>query len=85
MRPASRIDVLGRMIEVRRPRSTSDRDEKVEGAEEIILEIAELAYLLQADGFPVPEVFKRIGWVLDRPPSGFAGEHKMLGEFGVKN
>ena len=51
---------------------TADGADKAEGVEEIILEIAELAYLLQADGFPVPEVFKRIGSVLDSPPSGVA-------------
>jgi len=32
-------------------------------AEECILEIAELAYVLQADGFPVREIFRRIGLV----------------------
>jgi hypothetical protein len=81
MRQACRIDVLGHMIETRRPRITADRDDKVEGAEEIILEIAELAYLLQADGFPVPEVFKRIGSVLDPPPSRFAADHKAMGHW----
>jgi hypothetical protein len=79
MRQTSRIDVLGHMIESRRPRFTADRDDKVEGAEAIILEIAELAYLLQADGFPIPEVFKRIGSVLDPPSSGFATTHRKMG------
>jgi hypothetical protein len=81
MRQACQIDVLGRMIELRRPRFARDGADKAEGAEEIILEIAELAYLLQADGFPVPEVFKRIGSVLDPPPSGFASMHKKMGEW----
>jgi len=47
-------------------------------AENHILETAELAYVLQADGFPVPEVFKRIGLVLD-PPSDDADQHKRMG------
>ncbi len=35
--------------------------------------------LLQADGFPVPEVFKRIGSVLGPPPADFAGMHRKMG------
>jgi hypothetical protein len=81
MRYASRIDVLSHMTETRRPRFMRAGEDKDEGAEDIILEIAELAYLLQADGFPVPEVFKRIGSVLDPPPDDFADEHKAMGNW----
>lgn len=34
-----------------------------DAAELRILEIAELAYILEADGFPEPEIFRRIGYV----------------------
>lgn len=35
-------------------------------AEQRILEIAELAFILEVDGFPVPEIFRRVGLV--HPP-----------------
>src|SRR5262249_10787576 len=37
-------------------------------AEDAMLEITELAFLLKADGFPEPEIFKRIGRVHQPEP-----------------
>jgi len=90
MRYASRIDILSRMIDLRRliglpegadPEPYKRAWKEAQGAESDMLEIAELAYVLQADGFPVPEVFKRIGEVLDPPSSDLAEMHKRLGHW----
>jgi hypothetical protein len=41
---------------------------KASGPENVILEITELAFVLKADGFPPPEIFKRIGRVYQPAP-----------------
>ncbi len=72
MHHANRISVLSRMIDLRRlpifqpgakvPKAYKDAWAAKDGsAEDRILEITELAYLLQADGFPIQEIFRRIG------------------------
>lgn len=69
------VSTLSSMINLRRLRiSPSDagvskaawaaNDER---AEQRILEIAELAFILEVDGFPVPEIFRRVGLV--HPPT----------------
>jgi hypothetical protein len=88
MRQASRITVLSKMIDLRRPCHVPEGADPeacdlawkdAQDAESHILETAELAYVLQADGFPIPEVFKRIGRVLDPPSDEFADQHKRMG------
>jgi len=87
MRQACRTTVLAKMTDLRRPIHEPEGVDaepytrawkEAPDAESHILEIAELAYLLQADGIPVPEVFKRIGSVLDPPPHDFAVMHRKL-------
>ena len=90
MRQASRITVLSNMNDLRRPCHLPEGADQeapdlawkdAQDAESHILEIAELAYVLQADGFPVPEVFKRIGRVLDPPSDDFAAQQKRMGDW----
>jgi hypothetical protein len=49
MRQVFRIDVLGRMIELRRPRFMRGGVDKAEGAEEIILVVDDVHYCGKAD------------------------------------
>jgi hypothetical protein len=90
MRQASRITVLSNMNDLRRPCHLPEGADPeapdlawkdAEDAESHILEIAELAYVLQADGFPIPEVFKRIGLVLDPPSDDFVAQQKHMGDW----
>jgi hypothetical protein len=76
MRYANRIDALSQMIDLRRlqagqaPEASRPcrRQTKGDSAEARILEIAEVAYVLQGDGFPEPEILKRIGQVYETAP-----------------
>ncbi|MBU2533764.1 MAG: hypothetical protein KKB37_13565 [Alphaproteobacteria bacterium] len=43
-----------------------------------ILEIAELAYILEADGFPEPEIFRRVGAIF--PPAHQLERHTLVGD-----
>jgi hypothetical protein len=92
MRPANRIDTLSRMIDLRRlqPRSEANgacdgtkQPKDRESAEGRILEIAEVAYVLQADGFPDPEIFKRIGHVYGTEPPPKERSYDPLRDFIV--
>jgi hypothetical protein len=74
MRTASRMETLQSLIALRRMSEANsdsvigDTDpgpplKGVGPVEDRILEIAELYFRLQADGFPVRQIFERIGWV----------------------
>ena len=70
----NRTSTLSAMIDIGRI-VMSEGGKKPEGMkvpdgepEAAILEIAELAYVLKADGFPEPEIFKRIGRVHQPAP-----------------
>ncbi len=71
---ANRITILSQMNNLRRlpafqPETPTTKRyheawrQKSASAEDRILEIAELAYILHEDGFPAPEIFKRVGSV----------------------
>ena len=78
MRHPSRTSVLSAVIDLRRLPALSSKGEHAsdyraawsangDAPEARILEIAELAYILEADGFPEPEIFRRVGGIF--PPS----------------
>jgi hypothetical protein len=52
MRQASRHTILHEMIKLRRPHLMRTKGDKDEGAEDILLEITKLAFIVQAEVFP---------------------------------
>jgi hypothetical protein len=76
MRQAARIDTLARLIDLyRADRLVAENGDprlslnEFGDAADRILEIAELCYILKNDGFPVPQVFERLGWVHTPEPN----------------
>jgi len=89
MRHPNRTSVLSAMVELRRLPALNFKGEHPNperaawpangsAPEARILEIAELAYILEADGFPEPEIFRRVGGIF--PPTPDLNRFTLMGD-----
>lgn len=79
-RSASRADTLSAMGELRRLARRERRDRP---GEDRILEIAEVAYILRADGLSEPQIFERLALVYGTPPPAESGD--LLADYLVEH